>query len=402
MKQNVLLLAMLVGLLPVSGADWPQWRGPGRSGVSSESISTQWPTGGPKVLWRTNVGTGFSSISIANGRVYTMGNLTNEDTIWCLDAQSGREIWKHSYASQLGPQYYEGGPGSTPTIESNRVFTISKWGDVFCLDAASGRVIWQRDLQKDGIKPNRWGFAGSPLAWRNLVFLNAGAAGVALDRETGRTIWANGTNGAGYASPVMMHGQEGDTLLIFAAKHLIGLDPATGHEFWRQFWETGWDTNNPDPLVHQNRILISSFSRGCALLSPEENSVKVLYDNKNLSNHLSPGIVQGDYLYAFNGEAKQETDFRCIHLPTSEVKWTVKDPAFGSLIRAGGNLILLSDKGELVVATVSPEGFKPLAWAKILDGLCWTPPALANGLLYARNAKGSLVCVDLRGGTSAP
>lgn len=325
-----------------------------------------------------------------------MGNNTNEDTVWCLDALTGKEIRKHTYPSQLGPQYYEGGPGSTPTVDDNRVLTISKWGDVFCLNTGTGKVMWQRDLRKDGIKPNRWGFAGSPLVWRDYLFLNVGAAGIALLRETGDIAWSNGTNDAGYASPVLMNNDAREILLIFAAKHLIGLEPGTGKELWRQFWETGWDTNNTDPLVHENKILISSFSRGCALLSPTDKAVQVVYDNKNLRNHLSPGIVQGDYLYAFNGEAKQDTDFRCIHLPTGAVKWTVKNPAFGSLIGVGDKLLLLSDKGELILAAVSPEGFKPLARAKVLSGLCWTPPSLANGLLYARNAKGELVCVDLR------
>ena len=130
-----------------------------------------------------------------------MGNLKNEDTVWCFEAGSGRVLWRHTYAAQLGPQWYEGGPGSTPTVSGHQVFTISKWGDVFCLEAATGAVRWQRDLRQDGVKPNRWGFAGSPLIRDNAVILNAGSAGIALDRETGRVLWSTGTNAAGYASP---------------------------------------------------------------------------------------------------------------------------------------------------------------------------------------------------------
>lgn len=376
--------------------DWPQWRGPDRNGVSAEHINLEWPAPGPKEVWRAEVGTGFSSIAIAAGRAYTMGNHTNEDTIWCLDALSGKEMWHHSYPAQLGPQYYEGGPGSTPTVASKRVFTISKWGDVFCLETETGKIIWQRDLRQDGFKPNRWGYAGSPLVWRNLVVLNAGAAGTALDRETGRIAWANGTNGAGYASPVLFKTAGQEAILIFAAKHLIGLEPETGRELWRQFWETDWDTNNTDPLVYGNRIFISSFSRGCALLAPQNAAPQVAYESKALYNNLSPGVLQGDYLYAFSGEAHKDTDLRCIHLPSGEVKWTRKDPAFGSLICGDGKLIVLSEKGEMVVADASPEGFTPRARANVLGGVCWTPPAVANGLLYVRNAKGELRCLDLR------
>jgi outer membrane protein assembly factor BamB len=234
------------------------------------------------------------------------------------------------------------------------------------------------------------------LLWHDLVILNAGAAGTALDRATGRLIWSNGTNAGGYASPTPFPSHGRDTVLIFAAKHLVALEPQTGHELWRQLWETGWDTNNTDPLVDGDRIFISSFSRGCALISLANGQPQLLYDNKSLRNHLSPGILLGDYLYAFNGEAHQETDFRCIHLPTGEVKWTQKDPPFGSLISASGQLIILSEKGELLLADASPLAFKPLARAKVLSGVCWTPPTLANGLLYLRTAKGELHCLDLR------
>ena len=378
-----------------SAADWPQWRGFNRNGSSSEQVNTAWPAEGPRLLWRASVGTGFSSTSVSQGRAYTMGNTNNQDTVWCFDATTGTTLWKHTYPAQLGPQWYEGGPGSTPTVDGNRVFTLSKWGDVFCLDATKGTVIWQHDLRREGVKPNRWGFAGSPLVWGDKIILNAGSAGLALDRTTGRSRWSNGNNAGGYASPTRFAAGGKDSVLIFAAKHLIALDPETGRELWRQFWETGWDTNNTDPLVHDGRIFVSSFSRGCGLFSVESGKPKIVYTNSVLSNHLSPGVVQGDDLYAFNGEAKQETDFRCLHLSTGELRWVCKDPAFGSVILADGKLIVLSDKGELLLAEASPAEFKLLARAKVLSGLCWTPPALADGRLYVRNARGELRCLDV-------
>ncbi len=396
MKSAPCILACFVFLAGSFAADWPQWRGLDRNGISSEQIGTAWPTDGPRVLWRASVGTGFSSVSVSHGRAYTLGNTANQDVIWCFDALTGKEIWKHTYPSQLSPQWYEGGPGSTPSVESNRVFTISKCGDIFCLDAAKGTVLWQRDLRQDGLQPNRWGFAGSPLLWRNLAIFNAGTAGIALQRDTGRIVWSSGTNAGGYASPTLFRSGERDSVLIFAAKHLVARDPETGRELWRHFWETGWDTNITDPLVQDGRIFISSFSRGCALLSVADGKPGVLYDTKILHNHLSPGILLGEYLFAFNGEAKQQTDFRCLHLPTGELKWSTKDPAFGSLICADGKLIVLSEKGELLVADPATAEFKPLARSRILTGTCWTPPALANGLLYVRNARGELRCLNLK------
>jgi len=394
MKLSLMVAATLLATNSPA-ADWPQWRGPNRNGISSESVSASWPTDGPKVLWHASVGTGFSSISISQGRAYTMGNTNNEDTVWCFDPVTGKGLWKYTYAAQLGPQWYEGGPGSTPTVCGNRVFTISKWGNVFCLEAANGTVLWQRDLRQDGVKPNRWGFAGSPLIWGDLVILSAGSAGIALDRNTGRIAWSNGTNAGGYASPTRFVAGGKESVLIFAAKHLVALDPQSGHELWRQLWETGWDTNITDPLVYGGNIFISSFTRGCGLFSVANGTPEVTYTNNVLYNHLSPGILAGDYLYAFNGEAKKDTDFRCLHVPTGQLKWAHKDPAFGSLILAGDKLIVLSEKGELLVGQASPAAFKPLARAKVLSGVCWTPPALADGRLYVRNARGELRCLEL-------
>jgi len=393
-------LSALLSATVVRAADWPQWRGPERNGVSTEIVNTQWSAEGPAMLWRASIGTGFSSMSIRDGRVYTMGNNTNDDTVWCFEATTGKELWKRSYTAKLDPQWYEGGPACTPTVSGGCVYTISKWGDALCLEADSGKTIWQRDLKQEGLKPNRWGFAGSPLLWHDRVILNAGAAGIALDQKTGKVAWLNGTNGAAYASPALAEFNGEEYVLIFAAKNLIAIDPESGKEKWRQFWETGWDTNITDPLLWQNRIFISSFSRGCALLAVETSGPQVLYDSKVLHNHLSPGIAIGEYLYAFNGEAKTETDFRCIHLPTGQLKWSSKSPAFGSVIRAGDKLIVLADKGELLIIDPSPEELKVLARAKVLSGTCWTPPALANGLLYVRSAKGELRCLDLRPKTS--
>jgi len=383
----------LVLLVDARASDWPQWRGPNRNGISSEKVN--WPEGGPKTIWRAQVGTGFSSISVSHGWVYTMGNADEKDTIWCLEAASGKPIWQHSYDSALNPQYYEGGPGATPTVHEGEVFTISKWGDVFCLDAEKGTVIWEHHLLKDGIHTNRWGFAGSPLIWKNLVILNADSNNVALDLTTRRISWMNDTNSAGYANPVLFKSGDKEAVLIFAAKHLVAVDPRTGSELWRFPWETGYDTNNTDPLVHEDTIFISSYSRGCALVRVKDGKPEAVYDSKVLFNNLSPGVLMGDYLYVFNGEAKMKTDFRCIHLPTGELKWQRDDPAFGSLICAGEKLLIMSDKGELILGDATPEGLKVLERTQVLGRTCWTPPTLADGRVFVRNAKGDLLCLKL-------
>ncbi len=392
MRAESVLLLLSVVCGSATAGDWPHWRGPDWNGTTPEEVPAQWPENGPTVVWEQSVGIGFSSVSVAQGRAYTMGNTNAQDTIWCCDAAKGDVLWKHTYPARLDPQWYEGGPTSTPTVSENRVFTLSKWGDVFCLDAATGAVVWQRDLGSEGVRSNRWGFAGSPFIYGKLVILNAGTTGMALDRDTGRTVWSTGTNVTGYATPVLWKHRGQDTLLLFAQKHLVALDPAKGHEFWRYPFQTGYDVNNTDPIIVHDRIFITSYSRGCALLQVLNGQPQTVYTNKNLSDHLSPGILQGEYLYSFSGEAHTVTDFRCLHVPTGTLKWTVKDPKFGSVISPHGKLLILTEKGELQLAEASPAGLRILARSQILSGVCWTPPTLANARLYARNAAGRLGC----------
>src|SRR5437762_10636757 len=142
-----LLVCLLSASVTATANDWPHWRGPDLNGISTEKDwTTVWPKEGPTQLWKASVGTGFSSVAVAQGRLFTLGNQDETDTVFCFDAETGQAIWKHSYPCPLEPIYNEGGPGSTPTVDNAKVFTVSKRGDLFCFDAATGRVVWQNDL----------------------------------------------------------------------------------------------------------------------------------------------------------------------------------------------------------------------------------------------------------------
>ena len=394
---SIILVQCGATLFALETADWPKWRGSRHDGISQErNWFTSWPVDGPKQLWKTNVGTGFSSVSVSGGRVFTMGNRDNVDTVFCLDADNGRPVWRNSYPCPLDPRYYEGGPGATPTVDGDRVFTFSKKGHVHCIDARSGTTIWFRNLVEDlSLKLPEWSFAGSVLVEDDLLILNAGSAGTALEKQTGKIVWNSSPEPGGYATPVPFELDGRRAVAIFSAKSLVAVNPRTGEKFWDFSWETGRDVNAADPIIRGESIFISS-STGSALLQVRSNQVRVIWNKPNLMrNYFNPSVLLGDFLYGIDGTTHRPTALACVDFQTGELKWSQPNFGSGALIAADGKLIIL-DKGELIIADATPEKYQERARAQVIGGKCWTAPVLANGRLYCRNAAGDLVCLQLR------
>ena len=383
-----------------NAVDWPQWRGVNRDGVSTEKISPSgWGKDGPKQLWKKQVGTGVSSVAVRGGHLYTMGNIGNMDVVYCLDAATGAEIWKHTYPQALDSRQFEGGPGGTPTVDGDRVYTLSHEGDLFCLSAPSGKVVWSKNLQKDfGGRRQRWGYAGSPLIDGNLVILDAGGEGastVALDKTTGALKWKSGDDVAGYSSPVAFDLAGTRCVAVFKADALVGLNAANGRELWRYPWKTAYGVNAPTPIVSGDKIFITTgYGTGCALLQVRAGEPTEMWRNRNLRSQLgSPVLVQG-YIYGIDGNVGGG-ELRCLDLASGEIKWK-ENIGGGALIAAGGHLLALNERGELIVAEASPTGYREVSRAQVLGGHCWVAPAVADGKIYCKNNQGSLVCLDGR------
>jgi len=377
-----------------SSTDWPNWRGPSHNGISTETGWLKaWTDEKVTRLWRASVGTGFSSIAVAGGRAYTMGNAAGKDTVYCFDAASGEVVWKYSYPSRKGSKNYEGGTHCTPTVDGTSIYTVGKWGDAFCFDAATGTVKWKRNLAKElRTPPPTWGFGTSARVLDNMLILNVGTAGVALDKATGKEIWITGTDKAGYSTPVIFGSGAATGMLMFSKKALIAVSAKNGKELWRFPWQTRYDVNAADPIVDGDRIFISSgYNRGCALLKVESGRPRKLWTNRKMRNHFNSCVLWKQHLYGFD-----ETTLRCLSIADGTEKWNQTGLGKGSLMLADGKLIILSERGKLVIAKAQAAGFEQLAGKQILKGRCWATPVLSGGRIYARNAPGDVVCYGVK------
>lgn len=391
-------LALLLPLL-ANAADWPNWRGPAYDGVSTETIPSSLPAELP-VHWNAKVGTGFSTVAVVGEKVLTMGNriLSDQetDTVWCLSARTGKVLWQHSYPCALDPLYYEGGPGATPTVHDGSVYTLSKKGHVFRLDLESGKVIWSRDLVADHqVKLPEWSFAGSPFIDGDRVLLNVGRGGIALNRETGETLWLPSTETSGYATVVPYEaGGPQASRLLFSATGLIAFDPSTGKAASELPWKTSREVNAADPIVIGKRILVSSAS-GSVLIEPRSGAEpETIWEQKDMKWYFNPGVLIDGHVYSLHGTTHRPTELMCLEAVTGKIVWSV--PGFGSGgVMAAGKTVIVFDQGKLILFDADPAGYKPRHEQKILEGKCWTAPVLANGRIYCRNAAGDLACVGV-------
>ena len=395
MKITSCLAIIAFSAVAVTAADWPNFRGPTHDGISKETGWTaEWPADGPKILWKAKVGMGFSAVTVASGKAYTQGNTKDEDTIFCFDANTGTSVWKHSYAAPLDPKYYEGGTSATPTVDGDRVYTISKRGIIHCLGAADGKVIWTKNLQEElGAKIPEWGFAGSFFIEGDLAILNIGSAGTALDKKTGKVVWTSGKEESGYSTPIPFDAN-GERAVMFAIKQdVIAVKLKDGKELWRFPWKTQYDVNAANPILSGNKVFISSgYNRGGGVFDISKNPPAKVWENKNMRNHMASSVLWQGHLYGVD-----ENQLRCVVFDTGSVAWTDKVSGKGSLILADGKLIVLTERGELIVANPSPEGFKPISRAQVVGGKCWAAPTLANGKIYVRTGPGDVVCLDVSG-----
>lgn len=395
-RRSALSVLVCVATTGVNASDWAQWRGPNRDGISQEKgWSVNWPESGPKRLWEAPVGVGYSSMSLSTGRVYTMGNVQDKDQVHCFDAETGKVLWKHEYPCAAKDPNGFPGPRCTPTVDGDRVYSLSRHGDLFCLDAKTGAVKWSKNLVKDlggrepmhgdGGSQQGWGYSASPLIEKGWVLVEAGGKGasvVALDKMSGAAVWKAGDDGAGYSSLITLDHQGERALVQFSDNHIIGRRMKDGSELWRQVWKTSYGVNAATPILADGNVFVSSgYGSGCARYKIGPSALEEVWRNKSMRNHVNSCVLVNEFLYGFD-----EGELKCLDWKTGEVKWSEKSYGKGALMFADGKLVLFSDKGKLGLAEANPSEFKQLASFQALKGNnTWANPVLANGRIYVRN-----------------
>jgi outer membrane protein assembly factor BamB len=419
--------------------DWPQWLGPNRDSVWRESgIVERLPADGPPVCWRTAIGGGFSGPVVAGGRVYVTdrqlaketinpagplahGTVHGGERVLCLNAADGAILWQHAYECTY-TMSFPAGPRVAPLVSGGRVYTLGAEGNLLCLDAGDGRVIWSRDFKKDfGAKTPQWGFAGHPLLDGNRLICLAGGAGttaVAFDKDTGKEIWrALTAEEPGYSSPVILEAGGKRQLILWHAEAVNSLDPATGEVYWSVPFKSRMGLSVATPRKLGDWLLVTAFYNGSLLLrlDPARPAATPVWRTEKVdevhTTHLNAIIctpfLEDGHIYGVCSYGQ----LRCLKAETGQRLWetfqatTAGGPvrwANAFLVKNGSRFFLCNEKGDLIIARLTPAGYEEISRAHLLEPtnadpgrrVVWSHPAFANRRMYARNDK-EIICVDL-------
>ena len=435
------LICLTVSIATLAQADdWPQWLGPQRDAVWRETgILDKFPAGGPPVKWRTPIGSGYTGPAVAAGRVYVMdrhlstgasnpgnaferGEIPGNERVLCLNEADGKVLWQHEYDCPYTVSY-AAGPRATPLISGGKVYTLGAEGDLFCLDALTGKVLWSRSFKKDfHARTPTWGFAGHPLLdGKKLICLvgGEGSVAVAFDKDTGKELWrALSCREPGYAPPTLITAGGTKQLILWHPEAVNSLDPETGRVFWSHPWSVRSGLSVATPRQSGDLLLLSSFytSSHCFKLDPSKPAATLLWEGKRnsemktdtLHSLISTPFIEDGYIYGVCSYGQ----LRCLKLDSGERLWetlaaTTPDNklmrwATAFLIKHEDKFFLANEKGDLIIAKLSPKGYDEISRMHLIDPtntdphrlVVWSHPAFASKCVYARNDR-EIICVSL-------
>ncbi len=405
-----------VGLVTsLHAEDWPQWRGPRRDGVwQAEGIVTELPEGKLPLVWSTEIGSGYSGPTVANGKVYVMDRTDTDERVLCLDSATGKEIWVHSYPAAYTVSY-KAGPRASVTIDQGKAYSVGSMGHFYCFNAQSGEVLWKRDLQTEyDIQMPIWGIASSPLIYKESVILQVsganGACMVAFKKSDGKEVWRALDERAGYSSPIIIQQAGQDVLVCWTGESLSGLDPNTGKVHWTHpMLPRNMPIGIATPTFDNECVFVSSFYDGSLMVRVPKDSLtsSVIWrsigkDEQNTASlHAMIGtpLVDGAHIYGVDSYG----EMRCLNAETGERIWedltAVPKERWSTIhmVRQANSEIvwMFNERGELLMTRLDPSGLKIIDRCQLIEptraqlpqrgGVCWSHPAFAEQSIFIRN-----------------
>lgn len=404
--------------LPAQGAEWLQYRGPTFDGKTTEKIAKQWPAEGPKQVWKTPLNAGFSSITVKDGRAFTqivreVEGVKREVCVG-LDANTGKELWATPVdmpiyghdGGNAGTDDNSGGDGprSTPSIDGDKVYVLSSRLQLFCLEAASGQEVWKKDLTKEyAAKAISWQNAASPVIEGDLIFICGGGEGqslLGLNKKDGTAKWKLESDKMTHATPVLatIHGVR--QVIFFTQSGLASVETVSGKLLWRYAFKYNVSTAAA-PVVADDIVYCSAgygVGAGAAKIAKSGDTFTAteLWRKPNaLMNHWSTPTYKDGHLYGIFGFKEYgKAPLKCVDITTGEEKWSKEGFGPGNVILVNGDVLVLGDKGQLVLVEATPKAYTEISSADVLDGKCWSTPSVAGGRIYARSTKEG-VCLDV-------
>ncbi len=388
-----------------AAADWPQWRGPRRDGLSTETgLLKQWPSRGPEQVWSTDgLGAGYGTVSIAGDRIYVQGSVKGRSSVHALDRSSGKLLWTVALGP-AGDNDRGDGPRSTPTVEGANLWVMTESGDLACLKAADGSVVWKKNALTDfkGRNPH-WLLSESPLVdGEKLVFTpgGKGACMVALEKMSGKWIWSSQelSDPAGYASAILCEVGGVRCYTTLTAEAGVGVRASDGKLMWRYEKPANGTANCATPVFGQDKVFYSSaYGTGGGVLALKASGGAVesteLWFNREMMNHHGGVVLVDGHLYGFSNSI-----LTCLEFETGKVKWKDRSVGKGCLTCAEGRLYLLGESQTAGLAEATPAGYRELGRFNITDHgrPSWAYPVVCGGMLYVRN-QGQLQCFNVKG-----
>lgn len=379
-----------------TAADWAQWGGPSRNfKVSGAALSESWPTGGPKTLWKRELGEGYSAIVAADGRLFTMIRTGDDEHVLALAADSGATLWDHKYAAPLLPKTnteFGRGPNATPLLAGDRLVTVGFTGKLLCLSAKDGQPLWSHELfEKFGGTFLEFGYSSSPVAHRDSVILPVGSSSggvMAFALADGAVRWSSSAElKNSYSSPILVPVGAKTHVVFVTDTAMVGLDADNGELLWSHPYKNQWDTHCTTPVdCGAGRVFFPSFGGGVALqIDPSGQSAKELWVTKKVGAGQTNVVFDGEHLYGAGGSGRASF-YSAVSMKDGSESWRERLPPAMSIL-ADGRLLALDENGALHLLSASPAKFESLGKAELLTHKAWTAPTLIDGRLYLRDQK---------------